>query len=395
MFYRHLDSHTTTPRYLPISSSAGCIHFIGRTFLLDVITSVLKMGDSSRALQLVPPSSSVFYPRLLIASTLCVSIFQPSLFQPYITRIYSYLYSSSLYRFSGFETLETVLCYIIIEPLYTYKFGKNSHLRIDMRGAKSETEMQRLSVPKMRRPSNRMGELLIYAAPLLAMDFTLVKKFAEVSVDDIRASAGFRPASFFEKDSSTKAFDGKSHNVSPSFLLPTVHNMTMSSPLQLHRALPPGSPTSRRIVLELCVAFFIYDTLFFIIHIIFHRVPFLARIHSPHHTHGEIHPQVTNHLSVSERLSLVLMANFALNIIGSHVLTRSLFVPIFVYLLVEVHCGLELDWGYHRLLPEGWGAGSKVHAFHHRTGRGGFQPFFCWWDRGLEWVDGLMAPKII
>jgi cholesterol 25-hydroxylase len=106
---------------------------------------------------------------------------------------------------------------------------------------------------------------------------------------------------------------------------------------------------------ELVTAVFIYDALFFFIHIASHRIPFLARIHRPQHTHAEIHLQVTNRLSFAERLSLVLLANFSLNIIGSHVLMRTAFVPFFVGLLIDVHSGLDLTWGYDKILPFGMG----------------------------------------
>ena len=231
-------------------------------------------------------------------------------------------------------------------------------------------------VPKMKRPSQRMGEIALYAAPLLAMDFIMIKKFAGVSVTDIRRSGGY------------PVIDPAQHeSMSPYFLKPTLHNFRLTSPLHLHRALPQEPPTSRRVVLELMIAFFIYDALFFFIHIAFHRIKSLARIHLPHHTHSEMHPQVTNRLSITERLSLILLANFSLNIIGSHVFTRTMFVPIFVYLLVDVHSGLDLPLGYDKIIPFGMGAGSKVHAVHHRTGEGAFQPFFTWWDKGVEWLD--------
>jgi cholesterol 25-hydroxylase len=92
-------------------------------------------------------------------------------------------------------------------------------------------------------------------------------------------------------------------------------------------------------------------------------------------------------LSIAERLSLILLANFSLNITGSHVLTRTAFVPFFVGQLVDVHSGLDLPWGYDKILPFGMETGSCVHAIHHRTGEGAFQPFFCWWDAGLEWIE--------
>ena len=43
----------------------------------------------------------------------------------------------------------------------------------------------------------------------------------------------------------------------------------------------------------------------------------------------------------------MLLANFSVNVIGSHVLMRTVFMPVFVWLLVEIHSGLEL--------PKGWG----------------------------------------
>ncbi|MCJ1478766.1 hypothetical protein MMC13_007450 [Lambiella insularis] len=329
-------------------------------------------------------ASSVWVPRIVLGTFISTAILRPSIYQSFLTALWLSLYSSRLYRFSGFETVETVLCYIIIEPLYTYKFGRNPHLRIDLRGrSRSTVDSGRPAIPKMRRPSKRMGEMFLYAAPLLLLDFTMIKKFAGVPVTEIRRSGGYS----FEVVNSSFA------DISPSFLLPTVHNFTLYCPLQLTRALPVASPSSRRLCFELIASFFIYDTLFFFIHIAFHRVKFLAKIHQPHHTHAEMHPQVTNKLSVAERISLVLLANFALNIIGSHVLTRSAFVPLFVYLLVEVHSGLDLPWSYDKLMPFGWGAGSRVHANHHRTGNGAFAPFFSWWDWGCESLDKRWKQK--
>jgi cholesterol 25-hydroxylase len=359
--------------------------------------------------------NSVFLPRLILISLLFVAICLPSLFQPGLSRLYSYLYQSSFYRFSGFETVETIFFYVLIEPLFTYKFGRNPHRRIDVRGTpqikatldeygNSSSSSSKLKVPKMRRPSERMGELLLYGAPLFLMDLTMIKKFAGVPVSDIRASGNYAPVndqpSALQESVAEPFFMGnwstsETRHISRSFLLPTLHNFTLSSPLQMSRALPPPysySPTSRRLVLEFLTSFIIYDTVFFLLHLALHRVPMLSKIHMPHHQHSEMHPQVTNRLSVAERLSLVLLANFSLNIIGSHVLTRTMFVPAFVYLLVEVHSGLDLVWAYDKILPAGWGSGAKVHARHHRSGSGGLAPFFSWWDRALAlWDDSARS----
>nr|KMM66725.1 cholesterol 25-hydroxylase [Coccidioides posadasii RMSCC 3488] len=285
---------------------------------------------------------SVWFPRVILLAIVCTGILWPSAWQPVVSALYRYLYTWPFFNRSFFETFETVLCYITIEPIYTARFARNPSRRIDMRDGANSGNKARPKLPKMKRPSRRLRELLIYVSPLLLLDLTLIKKYAGVDINAIR----------------------------------------------LVRALPHEPPTSRRVLLELAVSLFIYDALFFVIHIAFHRIQALHRIHGPHHGHLEIHPQVTNRLSVAERVSLILLANFSLNIIGSHVLTRTLFVPVFVYLLIEVHSGVDLDWQYDKILPQGWGAGPRKHALHHREGKRFYQPFFCWWDNWLESLEG-------
>jgi cholesterol 25-hydroxylase len=167
---------------------------------------------------------------------------------------------------------------------------------------------------------------------------------------------------------------------------PTFHNFSLQSPLQTRRALPPQAPSSRRILLELILSFVIYDFVFFLFHLSLHNVPipFMKRLHAQYHSHAEIHPQITNKLDVGERMGLVLLANFSLNIIGAHVLTRTIFVTIFVWLLIEIHAGLHLEWGYEKILPPGWGMGAMKHARHHREADRNFAPFFGWCGALLE-----------
>ncbi|PVH75133.1 hypothetical protein DL98DRAFT_602332 [Cadophora sp. DSE1049] len=331
------------------------------------------------------PSSSVTLPRILIGTFISTTIFLPSIYSPILTSLYTWLFNSRVYNCSLFETGEILLLYAFIEPIYTYRFARNPYLRIDFRPEKSEhnsdSHASRLPLPRLKRPTKRLLEIGKSIFPLATLDLILIKKYAGVPVPDIRRSGGYDPL---------PAGRGR---IKSSFLAPTLHRFSSSSPLQFTRALPRDVPSSRRIILELMVAFFIYDTLFFLIHIAFHRIPSLRRIHHPHHTHSEINPQVTNQLNMIERLSLILLANFSLNIIGSHVLTRTLFVPVFVYLLVEIHCGMDLDWGYEKIIPFGLGAGCRKHAMHHRLGEGNFQQFFCWWDDGLVLAERWLKDK--
>ncbi|KEF51537.1 uncharacterized protein A1O9_12454, partial [Exophiala aquamarina CBS 119918] len=319
--------------------------------------------------------------QLGLATLILSAVSHPDLFQPALSALWSSLYQSAFYRASTFETFLTVLSYGLIEPRYTRKFAHSPSLRIDLRergtsrSASSEgannatTKGNSPQLPKMKRPSKRLGEIFTYIAPLLLLDLTLIKKFSGVPVEDIRTAGGYSAV--------------PSKNIDASFLFVTVHNFSWASPVQLVRALPHEPPTSRRLVIEVISSFFIYDTLFFLAHVGFHRISALQPYHLPHHTHQEIHPQVTNKLSITERLSLVLLANFSLNVIGSHVLSRTIFVPVFVWLLVEAHCGMDLPLGYEKILPKGWGSGAKEHSRHHRTGRGSYAPFFTWWDMGL------------
>ena len=313
-------------------------------------------------------SSHVLAPRLCLVLLLGSALFFPSIYQPCLDQSYSFLYASNLYRLSTFETLWTVLCYAVIEPLYTYKFAHNPQLRLAIQNDKDSTNR---NLPKLRRPSQRIREGITYMAPLLLLDLTMIKKFGSVPVRDMALSGNYDP--------DIVAIRG-------NFLAPNLHRFTLDSPMQTWRALPHIPPTSRQLVIQLAASFFIYDALFFLFHLALHKLPVLKQSHKVHHGHAEINPQITNQLDIVERLGLVLLANFSLNIIGSHVLTRTLFVPIFVWLLVEIHSGMDLEWGYDKLLPQGWAAGSKRHSQHHQVGTRYYAPFFNWWDNAYEVV---------
>ena len=328
--------------------------------------------------QLGVSSSSIWVPRSIIAFFISTTILLPRTYDPLISWIWSYLYNSPIYRLSTIESIEILILYAFIEPIYVYRFARNPSLRIDVRPY-ADSNPKAPKLPYLRRPTKRLEEIMKSILPLATLDLILIKKYTGVPIADIRESGGY------------DRFPGSQNlRIHASFLVPTLHNFASESLLQLKRALPLQPPSSRRIVLELLVAFFIYDSLFFLIHIAFHKIPALCRIHHPHHTHAEINPQVTNQLSIVERVSLILVANFALNIIGGHVLTRTLFVPFFVYLLVEVHSGMDLPWGYDKIMPWGMGAGSKKHAVHHRVGEGHYAPFFCWWDDAVVALEAKL-----
>ena len=303
----------------------------------------------------------------IMLSLLASMVIAPSLYQATLNSVWAFLLQSSLYRASTFETLWTVLIYAIIEPSYTYRFVHHPELRL---AVQKDHDLNKPR-PKMRRVTRRKGEILTYIVPLLSMDLTMIKKFRGVPVQEIALSGNYSVG--------TEGIHG-------TFLAPTLHNFSWQSPLQTKRALPLAAPSSRQIVLQLGLSIFIYDALFFWFHVALHKLPLFSKTHITHHKHHEINPQITNQLDIFERLGLVLLANFSLNIIGSHVLTRTLFVPMFVWLLVDIHSGMDQEWGYDKWLPKGWAAGSKRHSHHHQYATRYYEPFFTWWDNALSWA---------
>lgn len=314
------------------------------------------------------PTSSIKKLRLALSIIVVSGIIYPHFYQSSIDFLWDNLRRWSVYRWSTFETLWTVFCYAAIEVPITVAFMKHPEWRLTNQRNNHDQKSGPTKPKGMRRPSRRGYEALLYVAPLLLLDLTMIKKFADVSLEDMLLTGNYDfPTSYHGGHKAT-------------FLVPSLHNFTLSSPLQTERALPATAPSSRRLLLELIASFFIYDSLFFAFHLAMHILPVLRTWHRPHHSHADIHPQVTNQLHIFERLGLVLLANFSLNIIGSHVLTRTAFVPLFVWLLVEIHSGMDLPWAYDKILPSRWGGGARKHAAHHRDGSGGYEPFFEWWD---------------
>lgn len=54
-----------------------------------------------------------------------------------------------------------------------------------------------------------------------------------------------------------------------------------------------------------------------------------------------------------------------------------------VYMLVELHCGYDMPWMMHNVIPFGIVAGSPVHDRHHVVGNGNYQKFFTYLDKLL------------
>lgn len=110
------------------------------------------------------------------------------------------------------------------------------------------------------------------------------------------------------------------------------------------------------------------------------RTPWLYRsIHQAHHQHRQPFALTAQDATGAELLSLLLLAMVSTWLVGCHPLSEAVFHLINTWLAVEDHCGYNLPWAVHRLLPVMGGA--PYHQDHHIFFRGNYAPYFTHWDR--------------
>ncbi|KAM8760471.1 cholesterol 25-hydroxylase-like protein [Acanthopagrus schlegelii] len=144
-------------------------------------------------------------------------------------------------------------------------------------------------------------------------------------------------------------------------------------------ALPELAPTCWRLFVEVVACFLLFDTLFFLWHLVMHRVPWLYRhIHQLHHQHRIPFALAAQDASSAELLSLLLLALSSAWLVGCHPLSEAFFHLVNSWLAVEDHCGYDLPWALHRLLP--CMGGAPFHQAHHIFHSGNYAPYFTHWD---------------
>ncbi|XP_076006761.1 cholesterol 25-hydroxylase-like protein [Genypterus blacodes] len=144
-------------------------------------------------------------------------------------------------------------------------------------------------------------------------------------------------------------------------------------------ALPDLAPTCWRLFVEVFASLLVFDLLFFLWHIFMHKVPWLYRnIHQLHHLHHTPFALAAQDASMVELLSLLLLALSSAWLVGCHPLSETLFHLLNSWMAVEDHCGYDLPWALHRLLP--CLGGAPHHQNHHSLKTGNFAPYFTHWD---------------
>ncbi|XP_037537145.1 cholesterol 25-hydroxylase-like protein [Nematolebias whitei] len=151
--------------------------------------------------------------------------------------------------------------------------------------------------------------------------------------------------------------------------------------LQLLRSpqVPELAPSCWQLCVEVVACFLLFDTLFFLWHYVMHRVPWLYRsVHHLHHQHHVPFALAAQDASSAELLSLLLLALSSVWLLGCHPLSEALFHLLNCWLAVEDHCGYNLPWALHRLLP--CMGGAPHHQAHHSQQSANYAPYFTHWD---------------
>ncbi|GAA6226572.1 cholesterol 25-hydroxylase-like protein [Lates japonicus] len=143
--------------------------------------------------------------------------------------------------------------------------------------------------------------------------------------------------------------------------------------------LPVLAPSCWKLFVEVFACFLLFDMFFFIWHYSMHRVPWLYRnIHQLHHQHHSPFALAAQDASSAELLSLLLLALSCAWVVGCHPLSEILFHLLNSWMAVEDHCGYNLPWALHRLLP--CLGGAPFHQAHHSLHSGNYAPYFTHWD---------------
>lgn len=273
--------------------------------------------------------------RFVCVALLLASYIYSSNVQLWLNELWQYALSSRIYNSVYFETLFTTFCYGVIIAVYPFTVHYISSL--DKYKVDPSVTYEHQTVAGL------VQKTVLYITPLATLDTFIVKKYVDVQ--------------------------------------PHIWEVKRKDWIQITRALPLNPPTFIEVVFDLTASVLLFDFIFFFLHLALHKNIWLYKMfHRCHHTHSVLHPHVTDQLSVGERLALILSANFALKCFNSHPLTRTFFVPVFVFLLIENHTGYDLPLGIHRIIPFGILPGPEKHYNHHMNGERNYQPFLNYMD---------------
>ncbi|KAJ7324173.1 hypothetical protein JRQ81_017193 [Phrynocephalus forsythii] len=162
------------------------------------------------------------------------------------------------------------------------------------------------------------------------------------------------------------------------FVLPATTVYFYWKPLQF----PPKAPELPQLLLHVFACLLIFDFLFFLWHVLHHKVPWLYKtFHKVHHHHISTFALATQYSSTWELMWQGLFTVISAMLINSHPFEDMVFFVMNVGLSVEDHTGYDLPWSTHRLVPWGLYGGAPHHDLHHLHFKCNYAPYFKHWDR--------------
>ncbi|XP_030621195.1 cholesterol 25-hydroxylase-like protein 1, member 1 [Chanos chanos] len=174
------------------------------------------------------------------------------------------------------------------------------------------------------------------------------------------------------------------------FVVPAVviNNVVMPAP-----PLPTVAPTLWELVSGGLGALLIFDTQYFLWHMVHHKNPHLYKwVHAIHHDYISPFSWSTQHLSAVELMTVGFWSNLDPILLQCHPLTTWTLTVFSIWLSVEDHIGYDLPWTPSHLVPFGLLGGAMAHDMHHQKPSSNFAPFFSHWDKLFGTASTYVKP---
>lgn len=158
------------------------------------------------------------------------------------------------------------------------------------------------------------------------------------------------------------------------------------------RNLPTHGPSWIEFVFHLAFGIFLYDFIFFWIHLLLHKSKYMFKFHRVHHEwKGLLKASETVRHGFIDAAMQVGTNIIIQNVGNKHPLTRLAHNVLIIHLLVEIHSGFDFPWFMHRICPFLFG-GSIRHNIHHQRGDVYFHQFFKYLD---DWFGFVPKEKAV
>ncbi|KAM9753537.1 cholesterol 25-hydroxylase-like protein 1, member 1 [Menidia menidia] len=163
------------------------------------------------------------------------------------------------------------------------------------------------------------------------------------------------------------------------FVLPAVLVGVLLLPAPV---LPQRAPAVGQLLADGLAVLLLFDTQYYVWHLIHHRSPQLYRwVHAVHHEYAAPFSWSTEQLSVAELMTVGFWSNLDPLLLSCHPLSTWCVTVFSIWMSVEDHIGYDLPWSLSRLVPFGLLGGAPAHDMHHQRPNRNFAPFFSHWDK--------------